>query len=268
MNRLLQALIALSGLAITGLLTWQGLENDRAQTRLALLALFSEQVGVEMTTCSPTTLVMAADAANELAVREKGGEKYKDYLAQVTSEVEQCTTTKGGTQQAQSGQQQQAEAGQPTPGGSGPTPVRDSMMRAASEVVSQNVILRQEEAAPDAAAAPANQRWYTVLASYRPGQEEDAVRQLQDVQRRAQGIQPPVRVEVYRTRISGLYAIVLTGEGATRESARDLVGLARRNGWARDAFVQSDRNWVSCGTPDSAAALSRCGGGRLGLRRS
>jgi hypothetical protein len=268
MNRLLQALIALSGLAITGLLTWQGLENDRAQTRLALLALFSEQVGVAMNTCSPTTLVMATDAANELARVEKGGEKYKDYLAQVTSEIEECSRTRGQTQQAQSGRRDGVD--QPSSGGAIPPEQQEMAVQTSPAVVSQNVKLRQEEGetAPGAAAPTPNQRWYTVVASYRPGEEQIAAEHVQEVLRQSRTMQPPVRVEVYRTRLSGLYAIVLTGEGATRESARDLVGLARRNGWARDAFVQNDRNWVSCGTGDSAEALRRCGGGRLGLRRS
>jgi hypothetical protein len=143
-------------------------------------------------------------------------------------------------------------------------------MQTAPAVVSQNVKLRQEEGetAPDAAAQAGSQRWYAVVASYRPGEEHVVAEHVQEVLRQSRGMQPAVRVEVYRTRLSGLYAIVLTGEGATRESARDLVGLARRNGWARDAFVQNDRNWVSCGTGDSADALRRCGGGRLGLRRS
>jgi hypothetical protein len=267
MNRLLQALIALSGLAITGLLTWQGLENDRALTRLALLALFSEQVGVAMNTCSPTTLVMATDAANELARVDKGGEKYKDYLAQVTSEIEACSRQRAQTPQLQSGERrddQQQQTVDATPD------LPAQVMQAAPAVVSQNVKLRAEEGqtTPQAAATAGSQRWYAVVASYRPGEEQVVAEHVQEVLRQSRSMQPAVRVEVYRTRLSGLYAIVLTGEGATRESARDLVGLARRNGWARDAFVQNDRNWVSCGTGDSAEALRRCGGGRLGLRRS
>jgi hypothetical protein len=62
---------------------------------------------------------------------------------------------------------------------------------------------------------------------------------------------------VYRTG-TGHFAIVLRPDPPTRDAARELTLLARREGWATDSFVQVERDWVQCKEPGSIDGLRAC----------
>ena len=85
--------------------------------------------------------------------------------------------------------------------------------------------------------------WYAVLASL-PGNDLNAARRIANKKSQMAGSggfgQP---VQIYRTKISDNYAIVLGGQ-MRRSDAVSLASAARQKGLAPDAFAQQDRSWT------------------------
>jgi hypothetical protein len=202
---------------------------------------------------------MATDAATQL-----GDEKYLDYLAQVSAEVDDCASRRRGrTVEGQQGQETMPPevAQQEVPGG-----VVDGEAAPRPAIASRNVYVRQQEAlssiAKDPSAGPG--RWYTLLASYRLDDAQtvaEQVRAFSQGMQRLRRVDPRARLEVYRTGASDSFAIVLTPQRADRDGARALVGPARWLG-APDAAIQPDQNWRLCPAPYSAENLRRCASAR------
>jgi hypothetical protein len=102
--------------------------------------------------------------------------------------------------------------------------------------------------------------WYAVLSSYADGEEEYVVDDVAKFTKRIGELAgaPAFRLEVYRTKISKHFAVVLRPEAGQRDAARDLAAKARELGFASDAFVQEDRGWMLCGSPSSVDQLKTC----------
>jgi hypothetical protein len=294
MNRFFQALIALSGLVITGLLGYQTATNTERQTNLAdaenkytLIALFSDQFYAALDRCDPDLMRIAVDAANELS-EVHGEDQYLEYTATSGSKLEACNVTPiedqpDSTDQPNQGpgpgipsvppnistQPSPAPAPAPAPRQQ-PSPEAPPQQQQQQQAVvdinpARNLELRQEEGylkkgAVRGGQAASEGRWYAVLASYKPGEEESyAVADVQKFRKViAESKTPGLDVQVFRTSLSDHYAIVLASADGSRESARDLAATARSLGLSNDSFVQDDRNWTRCDQTDSVAGLSAC----------
>jgi hypothetical protein len=296
MNRFFQALIALSGLLITGLLGYQTATNTerqtelaQAQSRYALVALFSEQIDAAFSRCDLDPLLIATDAANELT-EEHGLPQYLDYLAAARSKLDEETGVCGDLSSEPADQWAENEPTPPPPGRAGAsttsTPPAPPIQRpdpsaspppAPSEPAPQqqqvqlevnpvrNLELRQQEglmkqAPMEQASGRATQKWYAVLASYKAGLEEgylpeDLGRMREALAKNGVG---DATLEVFRTSVSDYYVIVLSSDGRDREAARNLAAAARSLGLSKEAFVQDDRNWTRCDQPDTVAGLGAC----------
>lgn len=264
MNRFLQVFIALLGLVITCLLGYANIQSDRLQTTNGLLAVYSESVSVARQTCDVGMLEVAWTAVDRLEEEKENKEiveSLKDNIADIGVSIERCNAEKLGA--AYAGSVQNPE----TPETSAP-----GLDDQASEIgtLSDNVALRVElskQADPedsDSASGDVEYKYFAVLASY-----DTTARTTKDPVR---GIIPHFLslleevsgydVEIYKTRISNHYAIVASPEGAsgtTDAQAREIARVARRNGWASDAFMQENRNWIRCGAPRTVAELLDCG---------
>jgi hypothetical protein len=272
MNRFFQAIIALSGLAITMLLGLQSIdaqnratENERLQARYAFMELFSEQTALALQGCKGAPLVFLRVAHSNLPAKIPEDRDFKDQIEAQLKTVEDEVDICGQSEVLPPVQQ----APQPQPGGPATPP--PAVQQSAPEVAttSNNTSLRAEETAikggagstnaPAPGPAPAA-RWYAVLASYKPGAEDKYA--LQDYVNFEKAIAAygsiPGRLEVYRTSISNHYAIVLTPPGGDKGGALKLAALARNQKWAADAFVQDDRNWTPCPNPGTAESLAAC----------
>lgn len=284
MNRFLQALIAISGVAISGLLGYQSLESDRRQEEATLVSLISAQLNTLAVSCNATSIDLAAFAISELPPSK--GEQFQELLDRA---VDEC----GPRLEAAA---DQAETAAPAPGAAAPAPtpnvvpngpiaqvaprITDQIVQAApapglaqSRVQAQivapeiaqtsvrNLELKSRELTRKIAVAPDSERkWYAVLASYKVGTEEKYV--VEDVAqfttRLKQAGATNLKLEVYRTSVSDLYVIVLSSPDGGRDEARALVARAREMGLAADAFVQEDRNWTLCPGTGSVSDLASC----------
>ncbi|MFT3723691.1 MAG: hypothetical protein QM773_08910 [Hyphomonadaceae bacterium] len=276
MNRFFQAIIALSGLAITMLLGLQSIdaqnratENERLQARYAFMELFSEQTALALQGCKAAPLVFLRIAHSNLPGKVAEDRNFKDeieaQLKTVEDEVDICSQSEALPPPVQ----QPGPPPQPGPGAPTPPPVQQAAPEVAT--TSNNTYLRAKEtitkgpASSDDKSAPGPAvatRWYAVLASYQPGAEDKYA--LHDYANFEKAIAAygdvPGKLEVYRTSISNHYAIVLTPTGGDKGGALKLAALARNQKWAADAFVQDDRNWTKCpnpGTPDGLAACQK-----------
>jgi hypothetical protein len=274
MNRFFQAMIALSGLAITMLLGLQSVEaqnrateNERLQARYAFMALFSEQTSLALQECKATPLVFLQIAHSNLPGATDSDRSFKAEFAEQLKTAEDEVSVCSSSSESEPPIQQEA----PQPGAGGPAPAPVQQVAPDVATISANTSLRAEESSAKAAARadspPASDdapsaavRWYAVLASYKPGAEDKYA--LQDYANFQKAIATyggvPGKLEVYRTSISDHYAIVLTPSGGDKGGALKLAALARNQKWAADAFVQDDRNWTPCPDPGTPEGLAAC----------
>jgi len=86
--------------------------------------------------------------------------------------------------------------------------------------------------------------WYTVLASL-PANDLDTARNIaKEKLKMAERVGLPHKdIEIYKTKLSNNYAIVIGGQMA-RSDAINLATSARQKGLATDAFAQQDRSWT------------------------
>ncbi len=287
MNRFLQALIAVSGLLITGLLGFQTLDsnvrteaNERLQAKYAFLSLFSQQIGTAMSECDSTPLAIIETAleqlSKELPNETEFRQAYQDRNRDVGQYVTDCLANggkAGGAAIPVASREPDAAVPPGTP--SAPvttTPGADDSVQpsAPAPTVVGNLDLRAKENAvqqggppPTASGGAAKAgAWYAVLASYKVGSEDKYV--PDDIAKFRQAIasagDPSLKLEVYRTSVSNHFAIVLTPPTGTEDDARRLVSLARKRGWSPDAFAQAENRWMVCADPSTLAALQSCQG--------
>ena len=84
--------------------------------------------------------------------------------------------------------------------------------------------------------------WFAVLASL-PANDLDAARNIaKEKLKMAERVDLPRDIQIYQTKLSNNYAIVIGGQMA-RSAAIDLATAARQKGLATDAFAQQDRSW-------------------------
>ena len=88
--------------------------------------------------------------------------------------------------------------------------------------------------------------WFTVLASLREDQLNDAKRVANEKLAEIKASNESLPVEIWKTKISKNYAIVVGGE-VNRSRAVELSRLARSEHWADDAFPQVDKSWEKIG---------------------
>ncbi|HVY03008.1 MAG TPA: hypothetical protein VG983_05070, partial [Caulobacterales bacterium] len=128
---------------------------------------------------------------------------------------------------------------------------------------SKNLELRLAESeAPAPARAAKGEGYYAVLASYGVDDKSTYDPQL-GIVAHYNKLAPVAKekgltLQMVRTKISNHFALVLVGAPPTRDSARQLVLTARREGWAGDAFVELNRGWVTCDNPGTEAGLEAC----------
>jgi hypothetical protein len=127
---------------------------------------------------------------------------------------------------------------------------RDELSRMYAQIVSEAPSVKHETVmkAEETTEVPAKGApWYAVLASL-PADDLNAAQELADEKAkmvRGAGISQPV--QIYRTKISNNYAVVLGGK-LSKSTAFLLAARARDKKLAPDAFAQQDRqnwDWVS-----------------------
>jgi hypothetical protein len=285
MNRFLQALIAISGVVISGLLGYQSLESGRRQQEATMIAIISDQISNLAQSCqrSETSVGLAAMAIEGLQPSAQA--TYKELLAQAidgcAAQTEDVAAAPAPAAPApapaqQQQQQQQAQVAlpralerntwannAPVAGAAPPPPQAQMQIEQRAEIVQRNLELKSQEIGSKM--APSKEiarRWFAVLASYKVGEEEKFV--VEDVARfnkmLKEGGSTSLKVGVYRTKLSNHYAIVLTpADGdADRTSARTLAGRARELGLSPDSFVQEDRDWVPCTAVATIEQVQSC----------
>lgn len=105
--------------------------------------------------------------------------------------------------------------------------------------VKKQVKVRLEEATQSSAAAS---NWYSVVSSVDGNDYKTAKRIAIEKQRLSKSLGVKQAVEIYKTKISNNYAIVIGGP-LDQTQARSLASIARKAGIASDAFAQKDRSW-------------------------
>lgn len=286
MNRFLQALIAISGLAISGLLGFQSLESDRRQEEATLVSLISAQLNTLAVSCNSTSIDLAAFAISELP--DGKSVKFQELLDRAVDECGPRLEAAADQAEANAPVQatsptavpnlppmaqtaptmtDQAIAQAPSPSRAPPQVLSQSRVQAqviAPEIAQtsvRNLELKSRELSRKIAIAPDSERkWFAVLASYKVGTEEKYV--VEDVAkftaRLKQAGVTNITPEVYRTSVSDLYVVVLASPDGGRDEARALVARAREMGLAADAFVQEDRNWTQCTGTGSVSEVAAC----------
>jgi hypothetical protein len=276
MSRLLQVIIALAGLAVSIMLGAESQRAQRAESRQASLGFYTDLVREAETKCQPALATIAEGVLRHLQDTTPEDERrafdpYVDYQIELLGTIQSGTC--GGTTiltqaPALGGEDDVATRG------AGPAPAPLDMPAAAAPVIQRehamaNIEMRQIENSTSLAEElrqttrtardqlEQSQRYYAVLASYgvddaltydaRDGVVADYQSLLQHTQ--AAG----VRLKVFRTSASNHFAIVLEPENGARDGARDLVAVARANGWSTDAFVQAGASWIECAEPTSIA---------------
>lgn len=283
MNRFLQALIALSGLCITGLLGWQSYVSERRQAevaveqaRYALISLFSENLSAAVRDCNDTAMAIATKTAVILG-DDYAEPDYQVFVADAETQYTACKLEEVAmTEQAQAplGADGWAlgdapfEENEPAP--SAPVQQQAPLAPPVGEYeqtvgVVGNLKVRSLEGISSktvqtrSATEPTSADWFAVLASFQVGGEESyAAERFAAI---SEGIRRSGRsldLRVYRTAISDHYVIVLAPESRSRDDARKLAAMARDFGWAKDAFVQDDRDWKRCEQTGSVEGLQAC----------
>lgn len=300
MNRLLQVVIALVGIAITGVLGFASQRSDSLQTRHTLLGNFTEAVSAARATCDGDLMFMAlgtleelerqearprvlqtpADQQDQAATRELI-RNYRDRVAEMQTEID--TGTCASATAVATG----AITPAPAPGAVAPVPAPAPVTRSMTAPTAQlrlpatdaikataNSELRRAESsvarvarvAPNLRDAPA-EGYYVVLGSYdvnAPTSYANAGVAADYRRLRAAIPASEAKLEVYRTSISDHFVIVLAPTGLERDAARDLMSTARARGWATDAFVQARRGWTQCPQPERITTAASCAGERTG----
>lgn len=85
--------------------------------------------------------------------------------------------------------------------------------------------------------------WFAVIGTYGISKRSEAIKASRILQAKVVGAGLSENVEVYLTKISNSFAIVLGGPMSESEAVR-LARLSRENGIAKDAFPQIDRDWT------------------------
>jgi len=83
-------------------------------------------------------------------------------------------------------------------------------------------------------------QWFAVLAS--PATEQEAIQVASGMAAKAPADLKRYPLELYRTKISKLYAITV-GREASRADAFKITRAAKDSGWVPDAFAQKNREW-------------------------
>ncbi len=296
MGRFLQIIIALVGVAITGVLQLASVRSQAQQNEHALLGLFSDSIAVARTTCDTDMTFAAEQALNRLQVLKTSegfigeGERsqdleelaeYRDALNGIRATI--ATGCVAGSQMrlasgARYGQVLRDvlpyESAAPERGASSPAPdVQSSAPAAPMQTLeprlSRNLELRQAEIQGQAAQQQQGQRaptraeladraFYTVLASYAVT-EDSTYDSGQGIANHFRDLRARIGSQA-RLDIfrtqSNHFAIVISADQTTRERARALVFAARSEGWSSDAFVQESRQWRQCRTPDANATVT------------
>lgn len=93
---------------------------------------------------------------------------------------------------------------------------------------------------------PATAGWFAVLMSLPVRDELSAKTAANKIQNMLKTQKARYVVQIYRTKISNNFAIVLGGPSERRE-ALEAVRFARQSGLSTDAFAQPDRGWTHIG---------------------
>lgn len=294
MSRLLQVIIALVGLAITGVLGLSSERSESLQARHTLIGLFTETVATARTTCDGDLAEMAQFALSQLEALEAKPRlfltpedradrdstqallaEYQDIMARVKGTIDSgsCRATVTPTAPTDNiATADPAPTAPPVAAPAAPAPATAAanveLRRAERLRLPSDILLRPGAPTRDAgrseeAAAPAQaDGYYAVLASYPIDQDYtyDSTRGVVAHFRRLQAVarQSGETVQVFQTHSSNHFAIVLVPEGRTRDNARSLVAMARARGWSREAFVQAASDWTACAQPEQISRRQAC----------
>jgi len=300
MSRLLQVVIALVGLAITGVLGLASERNEALQSRHTLIGLFTQTVSTARTTCDRDLAEMAEltlERLNQLEARPRlmftneersdhastqaAIERYQDIMAGVKGTIDAgCVEEASAPSQEVQATTPSAVAPEETVS-QAPATANLELRRAerielpqAAEIVLERARTQSAPSASGTATAPGDATgpliglraggYYAVVGSYAV---DDAVTYhperglVADYRRiRDAAREANIDVRIFQTTTSNHYAIVLVPENLSRDAARELVGVARSRGWSRDAFVQADRNWLACSQPEQITRQNSCAG--------
>lgn len=89
--------------------------------------------------------------------------------------------------------------------------------------------------------------WFAVLMSLPASDKRSAERAANKISKALQPLRLKYGVQIYKTKISNNFALVLGGP-LKREDAASVVLIAKKNMIAADAFSQQDRGWTFIGT--------------------
>jgi hypothetical protein len=293
MSRLLQVILALIGLAITGVLGLASERSESLQARHSLIGLFTETVSAARTTCDGGLARMAQGALDQLENLESQPRlfmtaqdradrddtqkllaDYQDYMVEVQGTIDAGNCGTAAVVAAPVIAAPAPRAADEAPAAARPAPaapVQESVVQAPS-----NVELRQAEArmlpkvlsrsardlSTSAREALGPASYYAILGSYAVGDRstyDSSLGVLADWRRLQQATRGQnVTLQVLQSSRSNHFAIVLVPEGLERDGARELVAMARAQGWASDAYVQVAYGWAACANPEQITPTRDC----------
>lgn len=278
MSRLLQVILAIVGLVLTVVLQQASNRQAQVQNAQGLVQLYTQEVAAALQTCNLPMLQVAQNTATELNdLRALGILNSKTDFEQHVIEVGETLSSCAAVDAAQQSVAVATPAPAPTNSGATtspaaePAPVAPELIAQSRNLELRGAELRSNESIADSIAnsrgtdAEAAGTNYAVLASYAVStaatydETQGAAAHYRQLQAAAQAA--GLEVQVYRTRVSNHFAIVIPA--ASEQAARDVVTQARAAGWAPDAFVQAERDWVRCPNPDNASGLRACAGNAI-----
>lgn len=112
-----------------------------------------------------------------------------------------------------------------------------------NKTVAPDVQTRIQEAT---VSANGSERWYAVLASFPIGDLVPAQQIANEMLHKLQNVGSDKTIQLYKTKISNNYAIVMGGAKEMTEAV-NLANFARSKKLAKDAFPQQDREWTLIG---------------------
>jgi len=267
MSRLLQVALAIVGLLLTWVLQDASNRNAQVENAQGLVQLYTQEVTAALQTCNLPMLQVAQNTArelNDLRARHilKSETDFEAHVVDVGETLSTCaarSAAQGGTVA-------------PTPGGATlsttetPAPVAPELMAQSRNLELRGAELQEEDSSQASRRADATPRQsFAVLASYAVSTASTYDEHLGAAahfnQLAAAAREAGLEVQVYRTRLSNHFAIVIPA--ASEQAARDLITQARTSGWATDAFVQVERNWTRCQDPSTPDGLRACAGNAI-----
>lgn len=284
MNGLMQAVLAIVGLAVSAVLGYGTYVNDRRESEQDLIQFYSELIrDLDVKECTPrnaTFLDLADRAATKLRDTYNDA-TYADQLTNVAAEFAlRCSQALEIDSEAEEQLNRDLAAApevmtdDPVVAGPPLARIQEGSLDTYSDYLLQQSLREQalvqtqswampSEIAQAAEVESGRVAWRTVLGTFVIGRgEEDALATAQRLAGSRVTLPEGWSVQVYARRATRRYAVVLEGADQTKDGADARAVWAEDRGLVDEAFVQRDLSWRRCGDAGELDLddLRACGG--------